>query len=248
MQDYPHYVLETTISDTDLNWMRRVSVAKICDILQRGATASAAELGVGMTDLLKDGHAWMMSALSVAFERMPRAGEKVRLVTWPSGVKGKLLCYRDYEISGEDGSVIVRGVADWIHVNIVSRKISWLTPRMMTMAPEGVPRTALAPKEPKPATEGDAFTADILVRHADVDVNRHVNNVHYIEWLFEPLPDELSDRDCARLDIAYRAEARFGDAVESVAWAADGGAKTVHELRRKADGQVLVSAVCTWAK
>lgn len=247
MMDYPHYILPVTVADSDLDYTGRASVAKLCDVLQKGATASAAELGVGLTELLKDGHSWMMTSLSVVFARLPRRQEKITLTTWPSGVKGKLICYRDYKIDGEDGETIVRGVADWVYVDIVSRRVCRLTPHMLVMAPEGVPRVDIEPRERRPEVAGEPMKAEIGVRRADVDINHHVNNVHYVEWLFEPLTPELYGRRLARLDITYRAEALYGDSVESLAWLAEDGAKTVHELRRKSDGQLLTEAVCAWA-
>lgn len=244
--DYPHYILETELFDSDLDFTDRPSVARICDILQRGATASAAELGVGKDDLAPTGHSWMLNSLSIVLDRMPRPAEKITLTTWPSGVKGKLLCYRDYLIRGAGGDSILRGTSDWIFVDIVERRICRLLPKMTTMAPEGVPRADVPPKAPKPMAEGEPFEVEIPVRRADVDFNRHVNNIHYVEWLFEALPDELAARELGRLDITYRAEALFGDTIVGRAWLAEGGARTVHSLLRKSDGQLLTSAVCEW--
>lgn len=245
--DYPHYILETELFDSDLDFMDRPSAAKLCDILQRGATASAAELGVGKADLIATGHSWMLNSLSVVFDRMPRPAEKIRLTTWPSGVKGKLVCYRDYKIEGEGGDSILRGTSEWIYVDIVERRICRLLPRMMTLAPEGVPRVDIPPRGPKPQPEGEPFSSKIPVRRADVDFNHHVNNIHYVEWLFEALPLEAVKRRLARLDITYRAEALYGDTIVSKAWLVEGGAKTLHSLVREADGQLLTSAVCAWA-
>ena len=247
MPDYPHYTVTRTVYDSDLDASGRMSPARICDILQCGATASAAELGVGMTDLMKEGHSWMISSMSVCFDGWPRPMDAVTLTTWPSGVRGKLICHRDYVIDAADGTRLVRATSDWIYVDVASRKICRLTPRMMELAPEGVPRADVPPAEKPPEGEGETFSAEIVVRRADCDVNRHVNNIHYIEWLLEPLSEELAARRLVRLDITYPAEARRGDVVESEARQACGGAATVHARRRAADGTALVTAVCHWA-
>ena len=248
MAEFKKYNLKCTFADSDLDVTGRVSVAKLCDILQRGATSAAIELGVGMAELLKEGHSWMLSSMSVCFDNWPTSTDGVELTTWASGVKGRLVCTRDYLLKGLDGTSFIRATSDWIYVDVVNRKISRLTPKLMTLAPEGVDRVDVAPLPKElPVADGSApLTSSILVRRADCGVNRHVNNVHYIEWLFEPLSEELFSRRLLRLDISYRSEAKMGEEVESFIEQAECGKTTLHSLKRKADGAVLVTAVCHW--
>ncbi|MBR3085797.1 MAG: hypothetical protein IKH04_05270 [Kiritimatiellae bacterium] len=246
MEDYPKYTYSERIIDSDLDCTGRVSVAKVCDLLQRGATAHATILGVGMADLIKDGFSWMLSSMSVRFSRLPRPEEALSVETWPSGTRRRIICTRDYVIRGEDGGVIVEATSDWIYVDVVHRKINMLTPRLATLAPEGVPRANVEPAPKQLPREGEPARASIAVRRADTDVNRHVNNVHYVEWLFEALPDETYGRDLAALDITYRQEALRGDTLESLVWTGDEGRRTIHSLQRAGDGAVMAAAVCQW--
>ena len=249
MQDFPRFEESHTFFDSDLDCTGRVGIARICDLLQAAATAHADLLGVGMHDLMKEGHTWMLSSMSVCFDRWPKAMDAVKITTWPSGVRGKIVCYRDYTIDAPDGARIARATSDWIYVDIENRRIDRLTPVLTGLAPEGVPRAGVEPAEKvrRPGGGGPAPAAcDIVLRRADTDVNRHVNNVHYIEWLFEPMAESDFARRLLRLDISYRAEARMGDAVTSEVTVLEGGRTTLHALRRKADGAVLVSATCRW--
>lgn len=244
--DYPRHTEPVTFFDSDKDCLGRVSVAKICDVLQRGATAHAALLGVGMLDLLKDGHSWMISAMSVKILRQPESGEPLTLTTWPSGVKRRVVCTRDYIIADAAGDPLVKAVSDWIYVDVMNRKICMLTPQLASLAPEGVPRVDVEPAPKGFDREGERFATPIGVRRADTDINRHVNNVHYIEWLFEPMPEAAYTRTLTRLDITYRQEALQGEALESAVWI-PGGDQTVHALARPADGATLATARCTWA-
>ena len=246
MSDYPKYVFSTAIVDSDLDCTGRVSAARVCDLLQRGATAHATILGVGMADLLKDGFSWMLSSMSVVFRRAPRPAETLTVETWPSGTRRRIICTRDYIVRGEGGETVAEATSDWIYVDVVHRKINVLTPRLATLAPEGVPRVAVEPAAKNLPKEGEPARAAISVRRADTDVNRHVNNVHYVEWLFEALPDDIYGRELKRHDITYRQEALRGDDLESLVWTSGDGGRTVHSLERKADGAVLAAAACQW--
>lgn len=245
--DYPRHTETVTFFDSDKDCLGRVSAARICDVLQRGATAHAALLGVGMLDLMKDGHSWMLSAMSVRIIRTPESNEPLTLTTWPSGVRKRVVCTRDYVIADAAGAPLVQAVSDWIYVDVVNRRICPLTPRLASLAPEGVPRADVEPAPKSCDRDGERFAAQIGVRRSDTDINRHVNNVHYINWLFEPLPDAAYARTLTRLDIAYRQEALRGDALESAVWIGGDGQTTSHALTRPSDSATLATARCIWA-
>jgi medium-chain acyl-[acyl-carrier-protein] hydrolase len=55
-----------------------------------------------------------------------------------------------------------------------------------------------------------------LVEMNHLDLNRHVNNTVYIQWALEAAPEEVLTR-CrpVEVEVSYRAEAFYGDAVMS---------------------------------
>lgn len=51
----------------------------------------------------------------------------------------------------------------------------------------------------------------------DLDFNRHVNNVAYLRWAVEGLPPEvLFARRPMEIEINYRSETFYGDAIEVI--------------------------------
>lgn len=243
---YPKLTEQFEFFDSDKECLGRVSAAKIFDVLQRGATAHASQLGVGMTDLLKEGHSWMIAAMSVKFNRRVEAMQPLTLTTWPSGVKKRIICTRDYTISNAEGEILVEAVSDWIYVDVESRRISPLTPKLAALAPEGVPRIEIDAAPKMIDRTGERHSSKVIVRRADIDINRHVNNVHYVEWLFEAMPMDAYGRNLVRLDINYRQEAMQGDELDSEVWLAGDGDTTWHSLTRSADGAALATARCIW--
>ena len=52
------------------------------------------------------------------------------------------------------------------------------------------------------------------VRKSDIDVNRHVNNIRYVDWAFDALPEELAlGGTLRRLQIHYKKEVHYGEPV-----------------------------------
>ena len=248
MDTYPNLTSEMTLGDFHLDCIGRVKAATLCDFLQAAATAHAEKLGVGMLDLQAQGLTWMLAKMDIAFHEWPASHETLSLKTWPSGIRGRLICCRDYAMRDSSGRPVLSATSEWVCVNMETRKLSRLTPAMATLAPPDAPHVDLSPL---PALSESSFTpageSVVMVRRADLDINRHVNNVHYIEWLFEPLSDAAYGRTLRRLAIAYHAEALAGDTVSSrVSEGAlpDGATATIHTLRR--GETMLTRATCLW--
>ncbi len=75
------------------------------------------------------------------------------------------------------------------------------------------------------------------VRKSDLDINNHVNNIRYIEWILEVLP---ADQPVRKLDIAFRAECGYDDVIISKYLQTDTGNQ--HVIERESDGRVLAVA------
>ena len=55
------------------------------------------------------------------------------------------------------------------------------------------------------------------VRRSDLDMNQHVNNVVYTEWLLESVPEHYwSDYQLKELILEFRNECHLGDNVDAV--------------------------------
>ena len=58
----------------------------------------------------------------------------------------------------------------------------------------------------------DLSTKSVQVEYCDLDVNEHVNNVKYIEWVLESFPLEFhKSKVIAEFEINYLVEAFCGD-------------------------------------
>ena len=59
-----------------------------------------------------------------------------------------------------------------------------------------------------------AATVSRPVVYSDIDCNRHMNTMRYINMIFDTLPLEtIEERESLRLDINFLAEARYGEVV-----------------------------------
>lgn len=234
--------------DFHLDCNRRVKAAALCDFLQTAATVHADSLGVGMLDLQKRGVTWMLAKMDIVFVAEPTPRDVLTLETWPAGTRAGIVCVRNYRIRGSRGDVLVEATSDWVCVDMTTRKLARLTPDILAITDDNPEQFSF---KAMPKLAKDAFATagecNIPVRRADLDLNRHVNNVHYIEWLLEPMSDEAYARRISRLAISYHAEAVSGEVVRSEVGEVrlpDGQYLTSHTLHR--GDTLLTKAMCMW--
>jgi acyl-ACP thioesterase len=226
----------------------RVGIAQLCNYLQEAAGAHAEELGFGILELQSKGISWMLSRLSLEISSYPRWGEKLKVRTWPSGLKGRLVATRDFEVETSGGATVLNGVSEWLVVNLAARRIEKLDDSFRSLVVEDCERANVASQSlgGKFAALGKTdASARIIVRRGDLDFNNHVNNVHYAEWLMEALPEEFGRRAVKNLDIVFKQEASAGETLEVRTEIAD--ADTLrHVIVASENERILVTAQTVW--
>jgi acyl-ACP thioesterase len=159
----------------------RLGLPSLCNYLQEIAGLHADQLGVGIHFLQSGGCTWMLSRLRLEIGRHVPWGEELLVRTWPSGVRGRLTATRDFIGEDRSGEEVLRGVSEWMMVNLAERKLVKLPADFAALAPEGTPQTEMPERGGKFAALGGIHSRSrILVRRSDHDFNDHVNNVHYL--------------------------------------------------------------------
>ena len=81
-----------------------------------------------------------------------------------------------------------------------------------------------------------------IVRYSDIDINGHVNNARYVEWVCDLLGEKYFSAHTARgLDINYVGEARMGEDIR-LELSENAGAHTI-VARHAATGMTAIEAM-----
>ncbi len=226
-----------------------LGVRSLCDYLQEAAGNHARELGVGVNELRERGMTWVLSRIRVRIARLPCAGEKLDLRTWHSGFD-RLFSLRDFSLIDAEGNPIVTAVSAWVMLDMRTRRP--VRPTKVFAPPDtgGVQRAFAADLEKLPGCEGVGEEASISVRWSDLDVNRHVNNSRYAEWVAEGASAMCHDGErLAGLDIDYLAETLYPDSVVVRSRRAQArGGRLDHAIIRTSDGVEAVHAKTEWTR
>lgn len=223
----------------------------ICNYLQEAASLNAEELGFSKSnfDAAGENISWVLTRMVVKMDRYPKWEENVTVVTFPRGGR-KIVAWRDFEILAADGTRLGAATSEWMLIDLTSRRIQQLpafvfecldpnlspvlgtepfTPRLKF--PSGAESLR---DEPDPASVSSPMS--FRAQHAHIDMNGHVNNVHYVAWMLEPLGEQAP---CSEMEIVFRSETLVGDEVRVATVESDGA--TYHRVFA-ADGKDHVVA------
>ncbi len=224
-----------------------VTLPGYCNYLQESAAKHAhlLEQASGTADHV--GFTWSLSRLHLVVEKYVPWRDAVSVLTWPSGIRDRTTALRDFVIEDKWNTPLLQCVSEWIYLDVTRMEVAAL-PGYYTRLP-----AASAPRAEVPDTHGaipdfssPAWQSSITVRHTDHDFKNHVNNSHYVEWLFEALPPEWRNRrSVTELDINFKTSARRGDILLSeVIPEIENG--LLHKITRESDGSVLITARTHW--
>ncbi len=224
----------------------RTSVPALCNWLQEAAGNHAASLGWGIEDLHEKGLTWVLSRLHLRLADQPGWHDDVVVSTWPAGVR-RLYAIREFRITAGGRELGVATTA-WLLVNVSTLRPARLPAAIDEIARDCPGRTLDDPFEKLPELEHPEFEVALGVRYADLDINRHANNVSLIACTLEPLPDGIAvARMLTELEIEFRAEALHADRLLAAVQGDLGeGWRFLHRLARERDAREIARARSVW--
>lgn len=230
------------IRASEIDFDQQATLPAICNLLQEVAGNHARELEFDITDLQKDELTWVLHQLHVQMDRFPQWRETITIKTWPSSGDG-LRAYRDFLIMSENGDVIGRSLSYWLIMNIQSRRPARIPRKILKMAPDDTQHVLPITNNQFSDLEQVDYSQEFEVRKTDLDLNRHVNNVRFIEWALSCLPDDASINE---IDIQFMAESIAGDVDVAEAEKQTANQKDqsfYHQIRRASDDKILAKAI-----
>jgi acyl-ACP thioesterase len=222
-------------------------VPALCVYLQEAAGHHADALGVSMRRLQDEDRAWVLSHLHLELDRLPEGDETVTIETWPSGLEG-LYATREFVLSTDENE-IGHATSRWFVIDTERRRP--VRPPRSLYDLETPDRALPIPHDfdDLPAPDRVDHGAAWRARYHDLDLNRHVNSVRYLEWALGSLPDDLFDAYQYReVVLQFRAEATLGTPVRATARIEASGNKQAarHALLHAESNDLLAVARTTW--
>ena len=202
-----------TAGYSDCDALGRLKLSSFLRMCQELAETHSESLGCGRRELYREhGLVWVITRNQCLVRRYPSAGETVTLETWTAPVR-RVFYPRFFILRDEKGESVIESGTYWVLCDIGTRA--------MVNHPDirdrgwDMDRPPLFERfMPFPEPEGEAEESLRMPLYSDMDVNAHVNNTRYLDWLCDTLGTEaLRDRPIRDFIIDYHHEVRERQAV-----------------------------------
>ena len=199
------------------------------------------ELGVSDKTILEDYNlVWIITEYDIEVVRLPRFAEEITIETEALSYN-RLFCYRRFTIYDEAGQEIIRMLATFVLMDRDSRKVHAVEPEIVAPYQSDFDKKLI--RGPKYNSLEEPVSKDYHVRFYDLDMNGHVNNSKYLDWIFEVMgADFLTQYIPKKINLKYVKEVRPGGVITSAVERTGLGSK--HEIT--SDGSTNAQAIIIW--
>ncbi len=199
------------------------------------------ELGVSDKTILEDYNlVWIITDYDIEVVRLPRFAEEITIETEALSYN-RLFCYRRFTIYDESGQELIHMMVTFVLMDRDSRKVHAVEPEIVAPYQSDFDKKLI--RGPKYESLNEPISKDYHVRFYDLDMNGHVNNSKYLDWIFEVMgADFLTQYIPKKINLKYVKEVRPGGVIISAVERT--GLESKHEIT--SDGVTNAQAIITW--
>ncbi|MBN2366761.1 MAG: hypothetical protein EH225_12675 [Calditrichaeota bacterium] len=193
----------------------RLHPLALFNFMQDMASRHADMLGFSVQKLMKKNMTWVLSRIHLQILKTLYWGDVIKGRTWPSGRQGRY-ALRDFRLTNDSGETVALATTSWMVLDLEKR---------VPLKLENLGNTDYFLQEERalqdefsslPLAESYEYEKSFRVRYSDLDINRHVNHVSYIDWGLEAVPDEVLLKSYpADIEVSYRKEVFYNDRIIS---------------------------------
>lgn len=203
---------EFTIDAYLTDFRGKATLPMIGGFMLQAATKHADERGFGYSDMTSQKRVWVLSRLAIEMMEYPKNDTILVIKTWIVSVN-RMFTERHFAIEDIDGKELGYGRSLWASIDLETRKptnlqqLSGLSDYINTE--KQVPIEGLT-KIPV-LKDNYELAADFIVKYSDVDINKHLNSMKYIEHFVDVFDiDMFREKEIRRMEINYISEGRYG--------------------------------------
>ena len=241
--------IQFELRNYEMNKYGEASPAIMLALLEEAAAEHCHSIKYGLYDLLKQNIGWVLVSGVMKMKRYPKYKEKIVIRTWLSGytnVKG----FRENIICDEQGGIIGRSRGLWIFFDISRRrpvrifddiKVKW------SFYPETAMKHNLGNKVD--TINSAEFVNEIRVKQSEIDIYQHANNIRYLLWLLDSVPEDVVDRNyLSFIDGRFISEIHGGQEIIMLTTPDKTYNEFIHTIKLKGTDKICATARTMWKK
>ncbi|RCW90675.1 acyl-[acyl-carrier-protein] thioesterase [Winogradskyella arenosi] len=231
----------------EMNALGLATPAIMLALLEETAAEHCYAINYSLFDLLKKNIGWVLFSGVLKMERYPRYKERITIRTWLSNystIKG----YRENLIFDENQNIIGRAKGLWVFFDIEKRRPTPIYDTIISRwSYSETPSITTNIRKKIQAVNNPDFTGEFKVHRFDTDMNKHLNNIRYLQWVIETIPETIVNSHFLHvIDGRFIAEAQLGDTVVSFTEQLEEPQSYRHSITVKGTSKVCATATTIW--
>lgn len=198
------------VDPQQVDFTLRMTVPALGSEVLNVAGVDAQRKGFGIDVLNRDNYSWVLSRMALEIDDRPEQYTPYQITTWVNEYT-RLMSTRNFTLHDARGREFGRAVTQWCVIDLTARKAVDLS----ALARDHADTLCEAPSPTDKPRKILGIVPQQLSEHrvvySDIDFNRHVNTMRYINMMFDCLPIEsLAEVRPVRLDVHFMQECRYG--------------------------------------
>lgn len=173
---------EYHIGSNDVDQFLDLKISSLFKIFQDIATEHAEKLDIGKRQTIDKGLYWVITRVEIEIVKTPKYLQDVIVCSYP-GDDMKFIFPRYFFIKDKNGELLIKASSTWMVLNKDTHRISLNPFDGKTLPPEHYEGELHLPN--KCNSDEVTFVEQRQVRYSDIDLNGHLNNTKYIEYILD---------------------------------------------------------------
>lgn len=233
----------------EMNKFGLASPTALLTLIEETAADHCCSINNGLYDLEKQHIGWVLLSGFMQMDRYPAYKEKIIIRTWLSRystVKG----FRENLIYDAQGNIIGRAKGIWAFFDINRRRpvqvFDEIKEKWSFYSEECVDHDITKKID---AIETARYKQEYNVKRFDTDMYLHLNNIRYLQWAIESVPEEIADNYYLHsIDGRFIGEAQYGDTIVSLTNEDIYTNSFIHTIKVQGAPGVCATAKTLWRK
>ncbi len=235
------------LNSHDVDAFNAVHPAFYFRVMQEAAGMHAYLKQVSIPQLQLEGKTWVVTRTKMTITHYLSWPNSLEVTTWPQ-TPWKFYYPRVCRAESTTGELLFESMSHWVVMDVA--KMRPIRDAVINSSFEAVENALFRDPDLGNRSDFDATAASPLftytpkINYSDVDLNQHVNNVVYLQWMLASLPFAFRDEWLiASIDISYRAQA-FRD--DNIVVMTGGRAPTLYHKIETKEGKIVATATTSW--
>lgn len=245
MKEKSLFTAEYRVTSFLTNAYGKLGLYSLLNLLQDVAGVHATELGFGYEDMVRMKTFWVLTRQKVVMTKWPSQGEKIKINTWVRLGEGAL-SNRDFSLFLGD-ELIGECSTSWITLDAETRRPVAVDRSGVLSQLTAFEKVSIDAEKIKALKDNLETVASFSVRNSDIDLNMHVNNTKYAQWILDSIPlSSHGQYDLKSYEINFVAETKLEDVISIQKsqrdYLEDGSFQSQFQGVREADGKTVFIA------